>query len=280
MPLFAAELERLDGFNWVNFAECHDSAGDLNQHHRLPAYIDPATPDSPRARALTLLAGGIVMTAPGLPMMLQGFEMHDTDDFSDNTPVPWAQAQTTHAGLVRANADLIHLRRNTKGFTPGLKGENLNMLQCDNEAKVIAYARLQQSAPKDRATVVVANFSGKPLKQYGVRFPTSGAWFCHYNSGLAAYAKEFDNIGPKFGNGFELPAGQTTLPLDMSRYSMLVFSKSRPPNATLAKAAFAPEIKEAAAQEAATTSTIEDYVEEVIAPFPYVVVPLPGEWTP
>ncbi len=280
MPLLAAELENLHGLTWVNFAECHDSAGDLNQHHRLPSYIDPATPDSARARALTLLAGGIVMTAPGFPMMLQGFEMHDTEDFSDNTPLPWARVQSTHAGLFKANKDLIHLRRNLKGFTPGLKGEELRMLHCDNEAKVIAYARLQQNAPKDRATVVVANFSGQPLKQYGVHFPASGSWFCHYNSGLAAYAKDFDNIGPKPGQGFTLPAGQTTLPLDMSRYSMLVFSKSRPPNATLAKAAFAPEIKASAAQKAAVTSTIKDFVEEVIAPFPYIRVPLPEEWRP
>ena len=64
-----SELERLDGFNWVNFAECHDSAGDLNLHHRLPAYIDPAAPDSPRARALALLAGGIALTVPGFPML-------------------------------------------------------------------------------------------------------------------------------------------------------------------------------------------------------------------
>jgi 1,4-alpha-glucan branching enzyme len=280
MDLFAAELDRLDGFSWVNFAECHDSAGDLNQHHRLPSYIDPATPDSLRARALSLLAGGIVMTAPGFPMMLQGFEMHDTEDFSDNMPVPWARAQSTHSGLVRANADLIHLRRNTKGFTPGLKGGNLDILQCDNEAKVIAYARLPPNAPKDRATVVVANFSGKPLQQYGVRVPGSGAWFCLYNSGLAAYAKDFDNIGPKFGTGFDLPAGQTALPLDMSRYSMLVFSKSRPPNATLAKAAYAPEIKASDTQGGAAKPDIEDYVEEVVAPFPYIMVPLPEEWTP
>ena len=278
LTLFAAELERLDGRQWVNFAECHDSAGDLNQHHRLPAYIDPATPDSMRARALALLAGGIVMTAPGYPMLLQGFEMHDTEDFSDNTPVPWARAQSTHSGIVRANADLIHLRRNTKGFTPGLKGELLSMLLLDDAAKVLAYSRQARNAPKDRATVVVANFAGTPHKQFGVRFPGSGAWFCHYNSGLAVYAKDFDNIGPKPGEGFELPPGQTTLPLDMSRYSLLVFSKSRPPNATLTKAAFAEEIKGAA--EKAPAPRIEDFVEEVIAPFPYVFVPLPAEYKP
>ena len=280
LTLFAEEIERLNGFNWVNFAECHDSAGDLNLHHRLPSYIDPTTPDSPRARALSLLAGGIAMTVPGFPMLLQGFEMHDTADFSDNTPVPWARAQNTHSGIVRANADLIQLRRNLKGFTPGLKGEILRVTHCDNDAKVIAYSRLQKNAPADRATVVAINFSGKPLKQYGVRFPSPGAWFCHYNSGSAAYAKDFDDIGPKPGSGFALPPGQTTLPLDMSRYSLLVFSKSRPPNATLARAAFAPEIKAGASSAPAPERPIEDFVEEVLAPFPYVFVPLPAEWKP
>lgn len=280
LDFFAAELERLEGFNWVNFAECHDSAGDLNLHHRLPAYIDPAAPDSPRARALALLAGGIAMTVPGFPMLLQGFEMHAVEDFSDNAPLPWARAQNTHAGIVRANADLIHLRRNTKGFTPGLKGAELDVVHCDDKGKVIAYSRRQQNAPRDRATVVVVNFSGAPVQKYGVRFPASGPWFCHYNSGLSAYAKEFDNIGPKPGQGFELPPGQTTLPLDLSRYSMLVFSQSRPPNATLAKAAFAPEIKPAEEAAPAAGPSIEDFVEEVIAPFPYVAVPLPAEWKP
>ena len=282
LDMFAAELERLDGMSWVNFAECHDSAGDLNQHHRLPAYIDPATPDSLRARALALLAGSIAMTVPGYPMLLQGFEMHDVDDFSDNTPVPWARAQSTHAGMVRANADLIHLRRNLKGYTPGLKGPELDMLHCDNNAKVIAYGRQQSGAPRDRATVVVANFSGAPLKQYGVRFPASGAWYCHYNSGSAAYAKDFDNVGPKPGIGFVLPPGQSTLPLDLSRYSMLVFSKTAPPNVTsLTKAAPAKEIPAtASADESAAVRKIEDYVEEVLEPFPYLPVPLPAEWEP
>ena len=280
LDLLAAELSRMEGFNWVNFAECHDSAGDLNSHHRLPAYIDPADPDSARARALALLAGGVAMTVPGFPMLLQGFEMHDVNDFSDNIPIPWARAQNTHAGIVRAHADLIHLRRNLKGFTPGLKGETIEVLHCDNAAKVIAYARNARGAPRDRASVVVANFSGAPLKQHGVRFPGSGAWFCHYNSGSAAYAKDFDNLGPKPGQGFDLAAGQTTLPLDLSRYSLLVFSKSRPPNATLAKAGFAPEIQGATAEVAAPAPPVEEFIEEVIEPFPYLPVPLPAEWKP
>jgi len=280
MPMFTAELERLNGLQWVNFAECHDSAGDLNQHHRLPTYIDPAHPDSMRARALSLLANGIVLTVPGYPMFLQGFEMHDTKDFSDNALIPWARAQHTHKGIVRATADLIHLRRNTKGFTPGLKGEALTMLHSDNKAKVMAYSRHKKNESKDRGTVVVVNFSGTPLKKYGVHFPSAGAWFCHYNSGLGKYAKDFDNIGPKMGEGYRLPAGQTTLPLDMSRYSMLIFSKSRPPNATLKQAAFAEEIQNQIPDSTDGDIPIEDYIEETLAPFPYHLVPLPEERIP
>jgi len=279
IPMFAAELERLNGLNWVNFAECHDSAGDLNQHHRLPSYIDPAKPDSLRARALSLLANGIVLTVPGYPMFLQGFEMHDTDDFSDNAPIPWARAQHTHKGIVRATADLIHLRRDTKGFTPGLKGDTLTMLHSDNEAKVIAYSRHKRTDSKDRGTVVVLNLSGIPLKKYGVRFPDAGAWFCHYNSGLGKYAKDFDNLGPKPGEGYRLPASQTTLPLDMSRYSMLIFSKSRPPNAKLTQAGFAEEIQ-TMQDDSMDAPSIDDYIEEILEPFPYQLVPLPEEWRP
>ena len=82
--------------------------------------------------------------------------------------------------------------------------------------------------------------------------------------------------------GFVLPPGQTTLPLDLSRYSMLVFSKTAPPNVTsLTKAAPAKEIPAtASADESAAVRKIEDYVEEVLEPFPYLPVPLPAEWEP
>lgn len=282
LVLFAEALERLQGFQWIVFAECHDSAGDLNQHQRLPAYIDPAHPDSVRARALALVAGGIALTVPGSPMLLQGMEMHETTPFSDQSPLPWARAQRTHKGIVRANADLIHLRRNLKGFTPGLQGEELRVVHLDNEAKVMAYTRRQRNAPRNKSTVVVLNLSGNSVKNYGVRFPASGAWFCHYNSGSSAYAKDFDNLGPQPGNGFRLPTGQSTLPLDLSRYSLQVFSQTRPPNASLVRAARARDVPEwtSATPPAMKPAEIEEYIEEVLDPFPYIFVPLPVEWTP
>ena len=108
---------------------------------------------------------------------------------------------------------------------------------------------------------------------------TQGAQRVEVTSTLAKRTK-VGAIFFKLGEGFDLPAGQTTLPLDLSRSSMLIFSKSRPPNATLAKAAFAPEIKGTPTQAETPTRALEDYVEEVLEAFPYRLVPLPVEWKP
>jgi 1,4-alpha-glucan branching enzyme len=146
---FAVELSRLDNFNWVNFAECHDSpATSTSTIACRPTSIPPRPTACARAR-LSLLAGGIALTVPGFPMLLQGFEMHDVDDFSDNTPIPWARAQRhPQAGIVRANADLIHLRReHSRASPPDSRARNSSVTHLDNEAKVMAYARAAAKRP-------------------------------------------------------------------------------------------------------------------------------------
>ena len=279
---FADQLERLDGYRWVVFAECHDSAGDLNNHRRLPANIDPENPNSYAARALALLANGIALTVPGYPMFLQGLEMHETIPFSAEAPLPWAKALGPNKGLVLAHSDLIKLRRNLKNLTPGLQGEQLHITHLDNQTKVMAYARRARNVTRDKSTVVVLHLSDTPRQQVGVRFPASGAWYCHYNSGASTYAKDFDNVGPMPGTGYQLPAGRHTLALNLSRYSILVFSQSRPGNATLSRAPDIPEVLEIIAEEdAAHTDFVEEeYIELEVEPFPYIFVPLPAEWKP
>src|SRR5207302_5288027 len=59
----------------VAFLESHDVVGDLNGGVRLPTAIDPATPNSYRARKLSMLGAAITFMAPGVPMLFQGQEM-------------------------------------------------------------------------------------------------------------------------------------------------------------------------------------------------------------
>ncbi|MBQ7251948.1 MAG: alpha amylase C-terminal domain-containing protein [Kiritimatiellae bacterium] len=277
-------------FQWVVFADHHDSAGDLNDHHRLPAYIDPANPKSLRARRLNLLANAIPLTIPGVPMLLQGVEMHEVADFSAEKALPWGGMDK---GVAQAYAELIALRRNLKDLTPGLQGHDMQILDADDNAKVLAYYRRDDKKARDYATVVIFNFSPKPLKAYPVHFPTPGSWYCHYNSSSKAYFPDLDQeVGLRPAYGFSLIAPQTRIPLDIGAYSMQVFSKSKPAGAKIRPALedkgggdTTPfdEIAHAGAEEGGgiqgegrrAYDPVAAYVEQAIAPFPYKRFPLP-----
>lgn len=284
MRAVADELLTLRDWNWVVFAECHDSAGNLNSHHRLPAYIDPQNPKSAKAQSLSLMANGIAMTVPGMPMFLQGLEMHDVDDFSDHTPIRWGLVKTTYPGIVKAHSDLIQLRRNAKGYTPGLQGTDIKINHVDNKKKVIAYNRKVKNLTRDNGTFVVLNFSDEPLNDYNLRFPSPGTWYCHFNSGSAIYSKDFDNLGPKPGDGIALAGNQTVAPLKLSRRSMLIFSQSAPPNARVVRAG-QPTPQQV--QELEPLEWMENMMDDdapraprqvkaiEFPPFPYTPIPLP-----
>jgi len=288
---FARQLMDLafPAYQWVVFADHHDSAGDLNDHHRLPAYIDPANPKSLLARRMNLLANAIPLTLPGVPMLLQGVEMHEVADFSAEKALPWGSMDK---GMAQAFADLIALRRNLKQYTPGLQGHDMQILDADDDAQVLAYYRREDNKSRDYATVVVFNFSDKPLKAYPVHFPTPGAWYCHYNSSSKTYFPDLANeIGLRPGYGFALVAPQTRIPLDLDACSVQVFSRGKPAGAKVRPALedrgggdtepFGEVLRDAGegtgiqGDGRRAYDPVAAYVEEVIAPFPYKPFPLP-----
>ncbi len=291
---FAAVLARLEP-GWIQFSECHDSAGDLNGHHRLPACIDPVNPASTRARALSLMANAVVMTVPGTPMYLQGFEGHDVRDFSDTAAFEWGSVRGPRRGLVQANAHLAALRRNLTGATPGLLGDEIAILQADPESKVLAYGRRQPDAsgPAGASTLVVHNFSTNALKQHPVRLPVADAssssapraWFCHFTSARPDYDPDFKAFGPAVGDGFQLPARQNAIPLDLAPWSTVILSPVPParPNMKVVARCTLPDLPELADGPAAPgvevpalyVPSVDHYVEQIVDPFPYFPLPLP-----
>ena len=70
----------------VAFLESHDVVGDLNGGVRLVTAIDPATPNSYRARKLSTLGAVVTLTAPGVPMIFQGQEMLENQPFDSSRP--------------------------------------------------------------------------------------------------------------------------------------------------------------------------------------------------
>jgi hypothetical protein len=187
--------------------------------------VDGGNPESIWARKRQLLAAGIVMTAPGVPMIFQGQEFNETNAFDDDTPLQWHLANK-HAGITLAYSDLINSRRNTRGGMEGLKGTGVQVYPVDNVNKVISYARWNMGGDE---VLVLANFSANKFESnnYMVRFPSAGTWYAHFNSDAQLYASDFENIGSPVVTASGSPAQAA---VNMGMYSIQIFSKTPPPN--------------------------------------------------
>ncbi len=212
----------------VIYSESHDTAGDLNSKYRLPRYIDSSNPWSIWARKRQLLAEGIVMTAPGIPMLLQGQEMNEDWSFSSSTSLRW-DLTNTWSGLVRAYSDLVHARRNLQGGTQGLKGTGVNVHHKDDLNKVISYVRWDAGSGVDDV-VVVANFAAQVWTNhnYLIEFPSAGTWYSHFNGDSASYGGDFGGVGP---NQVVASGTPPKAAVNMGMYSLQIFSKTAPPQA-------------------------------------------------
>jgi 1,4-alpha-glucan branching enzyme len=219
------------GLHRVIFSECHDSVGDLNKKHRLPRDIDPGNPWSVWARKRELLAASMVMTAPGIPMVFQGQEMNEDWTFSAETSLRWSLTNT-FSGIVRAYGDLIHLRRNLRGGTQGLKGTGITAYHRDDLNKVIAFVRWDAGGGADDV-VVVANFAVKTWTNdnYMIEFPLAGDWYCWFNSDSKDYSGDFGGLGPMPGGKVTASGSPARAAVNMGMYSTLIFSRTAPPSA-------------------------------------------------
>ena len=215
----------------VAFLESHDVVGGLNGGVRLVTAIDPTTPNSYRARKLSTLGAAVTLTAPGVPMIFQGQEMLENQAFASNLPVDWTKTNT-YSYIVQFYRDLIGARRDLKGYTPGLEGDQCSMLQVDNVNKLVAFQRWLSAAPNEDA-VVIANFSSNVLNNYTLTFPSAGNWYVHLNSDSTNYGPDYGNIGGSVVTASGSPA---TASITIGSYSALILSQTpdAPPQLTIA----------------------------------------------
>ena len=205
----------------VAYLESHDVVGGLNGGVRLVTAIDPVTPNSYRARKLSTLGAAVTLTAPGVPMIFQGQEMLENQAFASNLSVDWTKTNT-YSYVVRFYRDLIGARRDLKGYTPGLEGDQCSMLQVDNVNKLVAFQRWKSAAPTQDA-VVIANFSTNILNNYTLNFPSAGNWYVHLNSDSTNYGSDYGNVGSSVMTASGSPATAT---ITIGRYSVLILSQT------------------------------------------------------
>ncbi len=204
----------------IVYTESHDTTGDLNGGTRLPTAISGADPEGYYARKRSQLGMALVMTSPGTPMIWQGQEMLETNQFSDTRAMDWARTNS-QAGNWRLYRDLIRLRRDLDGVSAGLKGDSASAYQVDNANKLIAFSRWD-SAATGSPVVVVANFANTVRSNFPVQFPAAGTWYALFNSDSTDYAGDYGGIGSVEVAAAGSPA---TGPVTIGPYSALIFSQ-------------------------------------------------------
>lgn len=179
-----------NAFEKVIFSDSHDTAA--NGSVRISEAAAPSNTDSIWARRKTLLADAVTLTAPGIPMLLQGNEFMQEGSFNDWQTLEWDKAES-HKGIVLAHKQLIDLRLNRYENTAGLMGQSINVFHQDDMNHVLGYHRWSYGGPGDDVYVLV-NFSGDDLKDYRITLPIGGEWKVRFNSSWKGYSQDFNEM--------------------------------------------------------------------------------------
>jgi len=177
-----------EGFQKVIFSDSHDTAA--NGSVRLNESASPGNAGSVFARQFGLLANAVILTAPGIPMLLQGEEFMQEGNFNAWQMLEWDKTKQ-FSGIVLAHQHLIALRLNTYDNTAGLVGPSISVFHQDTTNKVIAYHRWLNGGIHDDV-IVIANFNDQRFKKYELILPIAGTWRVRFNSSWKGYSPDFN----------------------------------------------------------------------------------------
>lgn len=175
-----------DSFQKVIFTDSHDTAA--NGQVRLNEAVAPGNGESAEARQHTLVTSAATLTAPGIPMLVQGEEFMQDGDFSEWKELEWPKTEQFN-GIVLAHQHLIDLRLNNYDNTAGLMGRGINLFHVNEKDKVFAYHRWDKGGPRDD-TYVVLNFGEGNFSEYKLWVPVPGAWTVRFNSSWSGYKSD------------------------------------------------------------------------------------------
>lgn len=175
-----------DVFQKVIFTDSHDTAA--NGQVRLNEAITPGNGESAEARQHTLVTSAATLTAPGIPMLVQGEEFMQDGDFSDWKELEWPKTEQFN-GIVLAHQHLIDLRLNMYNNTAGLSGRGVNLFHVDRDNNVFAYHRFDAGGPRDD-TYVILNFGSGDFDEYKLWVPMPGSWTVRFNSSWKGYKSD------------------------------------------------------------------------------------------
>jgi 1,4-alpha-glucan branching enzyme len=165
---------------------------------RIARLADQSDPRSWYGRSRNRVATGLVLTAPGIPMLFMGQEFLEDKQWNDD---PGSGSQLWWGGLesgdkqmgdfLRFTRELIGVRRKQ----PALRGEGCRVIYSSNTDRVLAFQRWVEGVGRD--VIVVASFNERTWFGYQIGFPSGGRWLEVFNSDVY---ENWVNQGT-FGNG-------------------------------------------------------------------------------
>ncbi|OYP38035.1 alpha-amylase family glycosyl hydrolase [Rhodopirellula sp. MGV] len=219
----------------VPHLENHDIVRVNNTTDRDPRIAELAGGNDPRswyARSRSRWAAGVLLTAPGIPMLFMGQEILEDKYWSDNPGyyrdylIDWdgLEHERPMQDYLRCVRELCWLRRRH----PALRKDGFAVHHRPDSNRVFAFHRWVEGV--GRNAVVVANLNESSFHGYQIGFPLSGHWFESFNSDV------FDNwVNPNtVGNGGHIDANagpfdglQASARLSIPANSVLVFTRDQ-----------------------------------------------------
>ena len=178
-----------DAFQRVVYSESHDEVA--NGKARVPYEIDSDHSDSFYARKRTLLAIGLVLTAPGVPMFFQGQEFLEDGWFTDTVELDWAKREK-YPGVMNFFKDLIKLRLSLSDGLPELRTANIDVTYTHNNDSLLVFRRWDDESGSQ--SIIAINFSNVPREDFVMPVPDAGLWKCIFNSDRLRYGKDFSDL--------------------------------------------------------------------------------------
>jgi 1,4-alpha-glucan branching enzyme len=219
----------LDAFQRVIYTESHDEVA--NGKQRVVSEIDPAAIPNRYAVKRSTLGAALVLTSPGIPMLLQGQEFLRDKWFTDTRAIDWSRAEK-FSGIVTLYHDLISLRLNRHHHTAGLTGQHAELFHVNEDTKLVAMRRWKDGGPGDDV-IVILNFAEGRKENYTVGLPVVGEWKLRFNSDSQIYHQGLD--GTESRNLIATEQSADGLPCSaqftIGAYTCLIYSQDKSENA-------------------------------------------------
>ncbi|MFB3910142.1 MAG: alpha amylase C-terminal domain-containing protein [Candidatus Eisenbacteria bacterium] len=215
----------------VQCIENHDEVY-YGRDWRIPRLADPSNPHSWYARSRSRVALGLILLAPGIPMMFMGQEFLEDKQWADDIGhhndmrIYWdglGSADPSQRDFLRFAREAIALRFRE----PALRSEGFRVIHVHNRNRVLAFHRWVPWEGRD--VVVLASFSDGTQYGYEIGMPSGGRWNESFNSDVYDHWVNpwgTGNGGAIYADGpgrHDMPASaRVTIPAN----SILVFTRA------------------------------------------------------